>query len=273
MPQKYKEEFLEEAYRYMKSNNKSMTETARYFNVDRHTLSRRLKDKYGDNIIMNINNKKEVDSNYFEIIDTEHKAYWLGFLTADGYISSTNNYIELSLKEEDKEHIENFKQDLNSNHAISKKTSILNNKTFNAYKISIRDIKLNSDLHFLGLNNKKSHNAYIPFRFIPNKLIRHYIRGLFDGDGSVYSLNHGKQIGITICTTISKYIIEDVTKCIKENLDINVKYHKSRNVTDINIYKTLDVNKFYDWIYNDATIYLKRKYNKFAALGQGYEKS
>ena len=273
MPQKYEEDFLEEVYKYIEENNKTITETARYFNVDRHTLSRRLKDKYGDDIIKNINNKKEVDSNYFEKIDTEKKAYWLGFLTADGYISSNDNTIELCLKAEDKKHIEKFKKDLKSNHKISKKTSKLNNKMFDAYKISIKDIKLNNDLHFLGLNNKKSNNAYIPFRFIPNELMPHYIRGLFDGDGSLYKLNQGKQIGITICTTISEYMIEDITKYIKNELNIDVKYNNSRNVTDIRIYKTSDVNKFYNWLYKDANIYLKRKYDKFAALGQGYKKS
>ena len=46
----------------------------------------------------------------FEIIDTEEKAYWLGFLYADGSVSSTDNRIELGLAEKDLNHIEKFKE-------------------------------------------------------------------------------------------------------------------------------------------------------------------
>ena len=102
----------------------------------------------------------------------------------------------------------------------------------------------------------------------------HYIRGLFDGDGSVCKANkNGTRI--TICTTASQMMVNDITEYIKKELDIDVKYgySKDKNITNVCIYKQNDVEKFYNWIYKNATIYLNRKYNKFAVLRQNREKS
>lgn len=276
MPKKYTDSFLEEAKNYMLLNNLSLTKVADHFNVDRHTLGKRLREKYGDDITADncSATKLEVDSNYFDVIDTEHKAYWLGFLTADGHISSYKNDIELTLKEEDYEHIVKFKNDIQSNHKISKRIVNLKDKKYNAYRISIGDKKMNSDLNYLGLNSNKSYKAYIPFRFIPNDLMSHYIRGLFDGDGSICKINKNG-ISITICTTASQMMIDDITKYMKNELNITVKTYKKRNteVFDIKIYNQIDTDVFYDWLYKNATIYLDRKYKKFAVLRQGRMKS
>lgn len=276
MPKKYTDEFIKEARDYMLLNNLSLTKVASHFNVDRHTLGKRLKEKYGEDIIADncSATKLEVDSDYFENIDTEHKAYWLGFLTADGYISSYKNDIELSLKEEDYNHIVKFKNDIKSNHKIIQKTIKQNDKEYKAYRICINDKKMNSDLNYLGLNSKKSYKAYIPFRFIQNDLISHYIRGLFDGDGCVCKQNKNG-LSITICTTVSEMMIDDIAQCMKNELDIDVRYHQSkdRNPIDVRIYKQKDVDAFYSWIYKNATIYLDRKYDKFAVLRQNRKKS
>lgn len=266
---KYTDDFLKEVYEYMIQNEVGITALARHFGVDRHRLKDELLKKYGY-VISRKDGKLEVDSNYFDIIDTEHKAYWLGFLTADGYLSD-NDYLELCLAEIDKKHIEKFKSDIKSKHKISLKKTKLNGKTFNAYRIAIKDSQIANNLRDLGFNNHKSYSAYIPFNKIPDNLMNHYIRGLFDGDGCAYKINKNG-IGITICTTVSQMMINDITQCIKEKIDINVKCSKD-NTTNICIYKQSDVKKFYEWIYKDATICLNRKYEKFAVLRQDCEKS
>ena len=70
-------------------------------------------------------------------------------------------------------------------------------------------------------------------------------------------------------------MINDITICLKKYLNIDVKYgiNKDSNPVDINIYKQEDMWKFYNWLYKDATIYLQRKYDKFAVLRQKHEKS
>ena len=127
MPKKYTDEFLEEVYKYMQDTNLGVSAVAKHFNVDRGTLSARLKEKY-DNVISRKDGKLDIDSTFFNIIDTEHKAYWLGFLTADGYISSKRTAVELCLAEIDKHHIELFKEDIKSSHKIIKKKTLLKHR-------------------------------------------------------------------------------------------------------------------------------------------------
>ena len=274
---KFTIEFLKEIQKYMFDNNLGISATARHFDVDRGTL----RDAFIKNnmkFISRKDGKLKVNSDYFKIIDTEHKAYWLGFLIADGYLCTSKNRLELCLAKIDKEHIELFKKDLESEHKIQLKECILNNKIFYAYRINITDKQISQDLQKYGFNNNKSYEAYIPFDYIPLHLMRHFIRGLFDGDGCVYT--HKEKSGniatnIIICTTISCKMINDITICLKKYLNIDVKYgiNKDSNPVDINIYKQEDMWKFYNWLYKDATIYLQRKYDKFAVLRQKHEKS
>ena len=272
MVSKYTDEFLKEVYEYMIENQLGISALARHFGVDRHTLRDKLLNKYGY-VISRKDGKLAVDSDFFAEINTEEKAYWLGFLTADGYLSA-NGYLELCLAEIDKEHIKKFKKSIGSQHKISEKKSVIDDKEFTSYRLSIKDQKISSDLRALGLDNDKSHTAYIPLDKIPNDMLPHYIRGLMDGDGCVYKTNTSKCC-VTICTTVSELMIEDITNIIKEKLDITVKYQqsKNRNPIDICIYKHKDVKKFYEWLYKDATIYLDRKYDKFAVLRQDCEES
>lgn len=268
---KYTDEFLEEVHSYMIKTNLGISAVAKHFKTDRGTLAKRLKEKYSD-VISRKDGKLEVDSNYFKDINNERKAYWLGFFTADGYVSD-NNRIELCLAEIDKKHVELFKHDIKSNHKISLKKTTINNKTFNAYRINITDKELANDLKKLGLNNKKSYTASIPK--INNELMPHYIRGLFDGDGCVTKINYGRGLKVVICTTASEQMVDDITQYIKKELNIDIKYHYSNNdnIIDLCIYKQEDVKKFYNWIYKNATVYLNRKYKKFAVLRQDREKS
>ena len=58
--------------------------------------------------VINYQNLTKFNENVFDSIDTEEKAYWLGFIFADGYISLKGNSFELSLKGSDSEHLDKF---------------------------------------------------------------------------------------------------------------------------------------------------------------------
>ena len=74
------------------------------------------------NGIKKVGNKKyQVDDNYFNLIDTEEKAYWLGFLYADGYVrmkDSRSGQLKLKLSSKDRDHIILFNKCLSSNYPI-----------------------------------------------------------------------------------------------------------------------------------------------------------
>ena len=54
------------------------------------------------------------DEHSFDVIDTEEKAYWLGFLYADGNVSNTKNEVGITLQSSDIKHLYKFKTFLKS---------------------------------------------------------------------------------------------------------------------------------------------------------------
>lgn len=259
MPSKYTDEILEKAYDLIVNQNYSANKASKELNIDNGTMRKRLKEKYGEIFLKD--GKKHVDSHFFDNIDTEEKAYWLGFLTADGYVSERND-IELCLAETDKEHVYKFKESIKSKHSVGLKKALLNGKEFDSYRINIRDSIMSEALKSYGLNNQKSYNAYIP-ESIPKELMKHYIRGLFDGDGSIYNGANGLNISLV---SGSEQMILDFNSIIKENLDIDMRTRISRNLYETRLFSQYKVKTFFKWIYDDATIYLDRKYNKATAV-------
>lgn len=211
------------------------------------------------------NKKYNINSNYFEDINTEEKAYWLGFLYADGYIRlRRSGELRLKLKQTDKKHIKLFKKCIESTHPIKDSISIVkygDNKISKSRCscISINNTKIVKDLIKFGCVNAKS--FIIKFPKLKHDLIRHFIRGYFDGDGCIYiSKNNSGTFNIT---SGSKQIIDDINNVFKNN-DIIKCYIKSTEDTyRLNIHDKIELLKLYNYLYDDSTIYLKRKFNKF----------
>ena len=204
--------------------------------------------------------KKKINKNIFEVINTEEKAYWLGFLYADGYVGLTDNRVELTLQLSDVNHIEKFKTFLNSDCKIST----------NSYRsrLSIKDEKIKKDLINLGCTPQKSLILKFPTDDkVPKELIRHFIRGYFDGDGSLCVTEKTKSIDI-LGTYDFLYQL-----CLESNIatsKIYVSKSKSNKVFRIVLGSRLDLYNFSKYIYDDCNIYLDRKYEKFKKLMEYY---
>ena len=204
--------------------------------------------------------KKKINKNIFEVINTEEKAYWLGFLYADGYVGLTDNRVELTLQLSDVNHIEKFKTFLNSDCKIST----------NSYRsrLSIKDEKIKKDLINWGCTPQKSLILKFPTDDkVPKELIRHFIRGYFDGDGSLCVTEKTKSIDI-LGTYDFLYQL-----CLESNIatsKIYVSKSKSNKVFRIVLGSRLDLYNFSKYIYDDCNIYLDRKYEKFKKLMEYY---
>lgn len=118
----------------------------------------------------------DLDEHFFDSIDTEEKAYWLGFVVADGYITPAGS-IKLGLQERDRSHIEKFRAALKSDMSI---------RSYNygdPYAImEVRSKTMFAALQRLGVACLK------PKRAVPDvreDLLRHYWRGAFDADGTL----------------------------------------------------------------------------------------
>ena len=133
--------------------------------------------------------------NYFDSIDTEEKAYWLGFIFADGNISKSEriykgkikkgNYrFEVSLKDTDREHLEKFAKEISFEKEI--KISQTNSKAKRC-RLYFNNKHFWNTLNNYGCTPNKSLTLKFPniSIFKDTSLIKHFIRGYVDGDGSI----------------------------------------------------------------------------------------
>lgn len=194
--------------------------------------------------------------NIFEKIDSEEKAYWLGFLYADGSVSSAENKIELGLAEKDLSHIEKFKKFTNLNNKISYRAST------KSYRFCFRSTKCKEDLIKKGCVPKKSLILTFPtYDQVPKELMRHFIRGYFDGDGWFTNTKDCFQVGIIGTAKFIEGFLNEVEDINKTNTIFKVNRENGAKRYVFGAYK--DVLNFLNWIYDGSTIYLDRKYNHY----------
>lgn len=220
------------------------------------------------------------NKNYFKEITTEKQAYWLGFLYADGCITRfyrneklKSMSLELVLQSEDKEHLENFKKDLETNIPIAHK--VISNK-YHADKIVLNCTSLCRDLINLGCTPQKSLILEFPKEeIVPSHLLNHFIRGYFDGDGGV-SYTEGKYYN----SQRDKSYTQHHYRCyfcgnemfLKQLRDIllsegicisELKQDSRSNAVNIYIYGNENIDKFKKYLYENSHRNLSRKYDKF----------
>lgn len=197
---------------------------------------------------------------YFNKIDTSEKAYWLGFLYADG--CTHNGSSEVSIQLTDKEHIEKFKQAIGAiNHKIVEihDTRWENAKTL--YMFSIKDKQLHTDLCKWGcVPNKTFLINKIPN--IPRDYVSHFLRGYFDGDGSLHYLKSTNNFRISF-TCGSVEFLEDIQKELGTSLSI--RNEKGTNSNYLQISGRHQVERILNYLYKDSTesTRLDRKYDLY----------
>ena len=123
---------------------------------------------------------------FFDVIDTAEKAYWLGMLITDGCVSK-NDEIILSLHPRDRAHVEAFRETLQSDAKISVHPPMLKkigNRSWwvGSIAVCIKSHQLAAALARLGIVPAKTGHTYLP-PGIPAELAPHFWRGAIDGDG------------------------------------------------------------------------------------------
>lgn len=217
-------------------------------------------------IITNPHGKISLNSNIFEKINTEEKAYWLGFLYADGslYKNSKGHYrFELGLQQKDLNHIEKFKKFISSKHKIHYREAT------KSYRIIFNDSKFCNDLINLGCVPKKSLILKFPTeKQVPKELINHFIRGYFDGDG--YLSKPPKELTLSLLGT------KEFLNCLLIYIDSSKKILKKdkRHINNTFNFTLCGNNarNFLKFIYKDSTIFLERKKELYNNLNLNNEK-
>ena len=240
----------------------SMSAIAKKIGCCQATVKRKLIE---NNIKIRDNNyykQKQIDESFFEIIDTEEKAYILGFIYADGYITNTNFGIKQAKK--DYEILEKIRKALKSKHKIG---VYINNNGYisgNEYcSLIINRKKMVNDLVSLGVCENKSKILKFPnYNQVPKELIRHFIRGYFDGDGSVYLSNNY----IYSSFTGTENILINIKKELNDlglNTKSSIRKYPEKDIYDFKLGGINIMKKFYHILYDEAIIFMDRKKDIF----------
>lgn len=209
------------------------------------------------------------NENYFEVINDELKSYWLGFIYADGFIESKRkNYSQkfgITLNSIDEEHLYKFRSHIEATNPIKHYIGSGYNPSGSFSKILITSQKTVEDLKRLGVKENKALNLTFPDnKKISNYLIRHFIRGYLDGDGTIYSYvdKTNNYTNYRLSFTGTKDMLEGVRNFFNKNIVIK----EDNNAFYMNIGGNLQVKRFLDILYNNSSVYLQRKYEKYLDL-------
>lgn len=215
--------------------------------------------------------KYQVDESFFDYIDTPEKAYVLGVLYSDGSNNPNKSTVSLSLQEEDYALLEQINVLLKSDKPLEY-LDYSNKHDFgyhykNQYRLLVFSHHMCTRLVELGVVPNKSLKLSFP-TFLNDNLIRHFIRGVYDGDGSIYQFyRNPNNIPITVTITCTKDFCIGLNETVMRHIGVKGGIYESSCKNGITkVYSLCGRNvtkKFLDWIYEGSTICLERKYNRY----------
>lgn len=264
MPSKLNSDLVDSAINYYIENEISIKKCSKKFGIGASTLSRYLKERNIE--VKKISLKKySYNEDFFQDIDNEHKAYWLGFIAADGCINKTNN-LEIGLAIKDKSHLEKFIGDIDGDPLMLKTTK-------DKARVFVCSVKLVKDLERYGVSKNKTFS----FNSIPKieeNLIPHFLRGYFDGDGSIST--NGKNRNGSVKWALNLIATEDFIDSWQGYFSkIGITKVSIQEKGEMRVWNKVGINQIktiLNHIYGDSSIYLSRKFEKvneiFAVLNE-----
>jgi hypothetical protein len=188
-----------------------------------------------------------VDHSYFSKL-TDESAYWLGFISADGCVHKAHLRIDLGVK--DMPHLLKLRDALSSTHPVSQ---IPSRPSIARFVVSSPDIV--KDLGTYGVVPNKTFKLEFPSN-IPDDLLRHYIRGFFDGDGCASRGCFSVVGSYLFIKGLQDYLVNVVG--IRRN-KLTQLPNKNPNTASLANAAKHDIALIYDYMYSGATVYLDRK--------------
>ena len=244
----------------------TVRDISKKFNIGERRTSNILK-KHNISILLSCERqvKYSLNENYFDSIDTKDKAYILGFLYADG--CNYKNSISISLQERDKDILDNINNELGSNRPLRFiDYSNRNSKCQNQYSLTVTNKHMADQLQSLGMVQNKSLVLEFP-KWLDKKLYSHFIRGYFDGDGYVSKNYYNAKLSIVSTNTFCESVKEILHEDVGINSSIYLCHKNALTATrTLQISGRNQIRMFLDYIYNDANLCLKRKYDIYQSL-------
>ena len=248
---------------YYDNPNVKVKEIGQHFKLTKRAMGKLFKEF---NISSRRKNRYTLNEHFFDSIDNELKAYLLGYLFADGFVGDEEyNNIVFSQKKDDMEAVELFKESIKYTGELRifepGKASFKNSQDHVVVNFSSEHMA--NKLRNYGLLKKESYKS-LPK--IDNNLLRHFVRGFFDGDGSItLTKSHYKDkvyYSGALDIIVNKNLVDFFL-----NLFSDIHFTIDQSKTDYMVYLKCHSKKglkfFYDYFYKDSKYFLSRKKRKF----------
>jgi hypothetical protein len=208
--------------------------------------------------------------------DSEKTFYLAGFIAADGCVriaktnkgaKHINHRLVIALSEKDLEFLQTLRLALECENPIGfyeNKLSKRNEKWSDAkiVKISITSKQMVEDLKRFNIVPKKTLIYDMPIWLINHPLIHHFLRGYIDGDGSFFILSAIENSNITFSLRGTISFLEKVKSIFdKNNIYTDAKPRLSNGIGQFSIHSNKGIDKIFNFLYRDFTLFLPRKYN------------
>ena len=198
-----------------------------------------------------------LEEDFFDNIDCEAKAYWLGFLSADGHLVE-NQGITVALSVRDCFHIAKLLDALGSN------TPIKHNQKLKSARVDIWSKKMSQSLYQLGFRHDKSVTQTFPE--ITKEHQRHFIRGLLDGDGSIKRSwrKRDAKFQHTVLFSGTQMTMTRLKDILCAELGVNSVKIQTRNKLFVLEWSgKIQCQRILNWLYQDSVSWLDRKHQRY----------
>lgn len=222
-----------------------------------------------------LDNKTRVfNDRYFQNIDTPTKAYWIGYIYADGYIVYNPNKriyeFGMQLQKLDKQVLIDLNNELGGVHEITEghfEGFILNNKNItisDSVRLRVYSKNLVEDLMQKNILCNKTYKPEFP---ILNTYFIDFLRGYIDGDGCIYVNKFKKYYPTIHITSYNKKILNYISNKVYKEYNLKSKvYSETEKKHRIYFQGKSAYNLMKLLYYNNSVQKLNRKYEKFLLL-------
>lgn len=195
----------------------------------------------------------KVNQYIFDEIDNEAKAYWWGFLYADGHTHRRSLILSLSTK--DKKQLEKYRAFLQTDAPVRIYSNKANGKKYKRASVEITHQHLTKRAKELGIKTGRPSPRHI-LEMIPPRLFNHWLRGFFDGDGSA---TKAKSVDFCGSLGLMELLKRIIAKQCNTNPNLKIVKHTTANLYYLSYSGRINALKVADYMYQDATIWMERK--------------
>ena len=238
-----------------KTNKYSALKLAKIFNCNRKTILKAL--AYNNIYLKNLGlfeRKYDLNDDFFKELDPT-SAYWLGFIAADGNLSNKSNCLTIGLNRSDDNHINKFLE------ALDCKKKVRYIQSNNSALVEIHSKEVMDCLLSYGITPNKS--LTIKNVKVPKHLMSHFIRGVYDGDGSITGY---KRTHFQLMIAGNRPFLEQIQQVLVEECNLNkVSIYPLQSKAYRLQYTGIQNFRILDYMYHNSTpnTRLDRKYKKY----------